>query len=162
MRTVPRPTISLWLISVSLVLLGVSAAFGGFLLVIDPSGARMQWSLALLEHSPFENFLIPGLLLGIVFGIGSFLALLALWFRPTWPLGTAITRFTGEHWSWSVAFTIGLGQVIWIVAEVLMVRVASWLQPVCVTLGVLIVLLTFEPGFRRSFALEKPANKARA
>jgi hypothetical protein len=162
MRNAPRPTISLWLLFVLLVLLGVGAAFGGFLLVIDPTGVRMQWSIALLEHSPFQNFLIPGLILGIVFGIGSFVALLALWFRPDWSLGTALTRFTGEHWSWSLAFALGLGQVIWIIAEVLMVRVPSWLQPACAALGVLIMLLTLEPGFRRYLALEKRADEARA
>jgi hypothetical protein len=154
MRTAPRPMISLWVLSVLLVLLGLGAASGGFSLVVDPTGARMQWSLALLEHSPFHDYLIPGLILGIVFGIGSFVALLTVWFRPAWAFGTALTRFTGEHWSWSAAFAVGLGQVIWIVTQVLMVGVTSWLQPACAGLGLLIVLLTLEPGFRRYLALD--------
>ena len=93
---------------------------------------------------------------GIVFGVGSFAVLMSVWFQPDWSFGTALTRFTGEHWSWSATFGIGLGQVIWIVTEVLMVREASWLQPVCAGVGILIVMLSFEPGFRRY--LSRPEN----
>jgi hypothetical protein len=155
MKTAPRPTYTLWLLSLTLVLLGIGAAFGGTMLVLDPTGGRMQWSLAMLEHSPFRDFLIPGLLLGIVFGIGSFVALWAVWFRPRWNIGTALTGFTGEHWSWSLTFAIGLGQVIWIITEVLMTREFSWLQPACAGLGIVIMLLTLEPGLRRYLALER-------
>jgi hypothetical protein len=146
---------SFWLLLLLLVLLGIGALGGGAFLIIDPTGASMQWSLTMLEHAPFRDFLIPGLILGIVFGIGSFVALWAVWFRPTWSLGTALTGFTGEHWSWSLTFAIGLGQVIWIVTEVLMTREISWLQPACAGLGIVIMLLTLEPGFRRDLALDR-------
>jgi hypothetical protein len=149
-----QPTYTLWLLSLMLVLLGVGAVVGGSMLVLDPTGTSMNWSLAMLEHSPFKNFLIPGLILGIVFGIGSFVALWAVWLRPTWNVGAALTGFTGEHWSWSLTFSIGLGQVIWIATQVLMIREFSWLQPACAGLGIVIMLLTLEPGFRRDLALE--------
>jgi hypothetical protein len=153
MNSAPRPKYTRWLLSLMLGLLGVGALFGGSMLALNPTGATMQWSLAMLEHSPFHDFLIPGLILGIVFGIGSFVALWAVWFRPTWSVGTALTGFTGEHWSWSLAFAIGLGQVIWIITEVLMTREISWLQPACAGLGIVIMLLTLEPGLRRDLAL---------
>jgi hypothetical protein len=68
--TTTRPTrpISLrWLLG-CLAFLGVSAAFGGILLVLNPTGARLQMPLSILQFSPFHNFLIPGLILGFVFG----------------------------------------------------------------------------------------------
>jgi hypothetical protein len=153
MQSPLRPPLSFFLMLLLLALLGVGALGGGVFLIIDPTGAKMQWSLEALERSPFENYLIPGLLLLVVFGLGSFAVLLALIFRPAWSLAITLTRSTGEHWSWAAAFAIGLGQVIWIVAEVLMVNISSWLQPVCVTIGVLIMLLTLEPGLRRYLAL---------
>jgi hypothetical protein len=143
-----RPVSLRWLLG-CLAFLGVSAAFGGIVLVLNPTGTWLQIPLSILQFSPFRDFLIPGLLLGIVFGLGSFATLLALWFRPAWPFGTALTRFTGAHWSWSAAVAIGLGQVIWIVTEMLMVRGADWLQFVYGGLGLLILLLSFQPGLRR-------------
>jgi hypothetical protein len=143
-----RPVSLRWLLG-CLAFLGVSAAFGGIVLTLNPTGTWLQIPLSILQFSPFRDFLIPGLILGIVFGLGSFATLLALWFRPAWSMGTALTRFTGAHWSWSAAVAIGLGQVIWIVTEMLMVRGTDWLQFVYGGLGLLIVLLSFQPGLRR-------------
>lgn len=146
-----RPVSLRWLLG-CLAFLGVSAAFGGIVLTLNPTGTWLQIPLSILQFSPFRDFLIPGLLLGIVFGLGSFATLLALWFRPVWPLGTALTRFTSAHWSWSAALAIGLGQVIWIITEMLMVRGTDWLQFVYGVLGLLILLLSFQPGLRRYLA----------
>jgi hypothetical protein len=151
--TLPTRPISLrWLLG-CLAFLGVSAAFGSILLVLNPTGARLQMPLSILQFSPFRDFLIPGLILGIVFGIGSFATIVVLWFRPAWSFGTALTRVTGEHWSWSAAVAVGLGQVIWIVTQMLMVHGTDWLQFVYGGLGLLIILLTFQPGLRRYLAL---------
>lgn len=147
-----RPISMRWLLG-CLAFLGVSAAFGGIVLTLNPTGTWLQIPLSILQFSPFRDFLIPGLILGIVFGIGSFATLLALWFRPIWPLGTALTGFTGAHWSWSAALAIGLGQVIWIVTEMVMVRGTDWLQFVYGGLGLLIALLSFQPSLRRYLAL---------
>jgi hypothetical protein len=147
-----RPSSLRWLLG-CLAFLGVSAAFGGIVLTLNPTGSWLQLPRSILQFSPFRDFLIPGLILGIVFGLGSFATLLALWFRPVWSFGTALTRFTGAHWSWSAALAIGLGQVIWIVTQMLMVRGADWLQFMYGGLGLLIVLLTFQPGLRRYLAL---------
>ncbi|NTW96927.1 MAG: hypothetical protein HGB28_00035 [Oscillochloris sp.] len=137
-----RPVSLRWLLG-CLAFLGMSAAFGGIVLTFNPTGTWLQIPLSILQFSPFRDFLIPGLLLGIVFGLGSFATLLALWFRPVWPLGTALTGFTGAHWAWSAALAIGLGQMIWIITEMLMVRGTDWLQFVYGGLGLLIVLLSF-------------------
>jgi hypothetical protein len=153
-----RPISLRWLLG-CLAFLGVSAAFGGIVLTLNPTGTWLQIPLSILRFSPFRDFLIPGLILGIVFGIGSFATLLALWFRPVWPLGTALTRFTGAHWAWSASLAIGLGQVIWIATEMLMVRGADWLQFMYGGLGLLILLLSFQPSLRRYLA-PGPAHKS--
>lgn len=151
-RQPTRPSSLRWLLG-CLAVLSVSAAFGGIVLVLNPTGTWLQIPLSILQFSPFRDFLIPGLILGIVFGVGSFATVLAVWFRPDWSFATALTRFTGAHWSWSAVVAIGLGQVIWIVTEMLMVRGADWLQFVYGSLGLLIVFLSFQPGTRRYLAL---------
>ena len=55
-----------------LVLLGLGALAGGIALMAAPDGSVMHFSVALLAGSPFADFTIPGLILGGLFGIGSF------------------------------------------------------------------------------------------
>ncbi len=62
-----------WLLLGLLMFLGVGALGGGAFLMIDPSGASMQWSLEALTGSLFQNYLISGLLLFTVFDVGSVL-----------------------------------------------------------------------------------------
>lgn len=40
---------------------GIGALYGGGLLVIDPSGAKIQLPLSYLHYSPFTDYLIPAL-----------------------------------------------------------------------------------------------------
>lgn len=47
----------------------VSAMFGGMGLIIDPTGERMQMPIEFLEHTPFIDFLIPGIILFTVNGL---------------------------------------------------------------------------------------------
>jgi len=55
--------------------IGVSACFGGGLLIVDPSGRLLGLSTSMLETTPFESYLIPGIVLLTVIGVGSFLVM---------------------------------------------------------------------------------------
>ncbi len=59
-----------------LALLGVSAVFGGWALTSSPTGDAIQLPIELLQGTPFDNYLIPGILL-LVFN--GFLSLSILW-----------------------------------------------------------------------------------
>ncbi|MEW6624904.1 MAG: hypothetical protein AB1420_17565 [Bacillota bacterium] len=50
-------------------LLGIGAFFGGLVLVIDPSGELIKMPIALLKHSPFNSFLVPGIILLTMLGV---------------------------------------------------------------------------------------------
>ena len=70
------------IIAVILLLLnGIGALYGGFMLIADPSGSILQMPLSYLEHSPFVDYLIPGIVLFIVNGIFSFVAIAALFLK---------------------------------------------------------------------------------
>ena len=51
---------------------GASAVFGGLILIIDPSGKTMQLPFEFLDHTPFNDFLIPGIILFTVNGLFHF------------------------------------------------------------------------------------------
>lgn len=82
--------------------------------MIDPSGNVMQMSTRLLEHSPFTNFLIPGLLLLLVNGLSS------LWI--SWIVSQQKANYQG--------FIVGQGVLLttWILIQVLLIREVLWLH----------------------------------
>ncbi len=73
-----RPNTTLRSASITLLaFIGLTASFGGGLLIADPSGGLLGLSTSLLETSPFSNYMFPGLILLIVLGGGSFLTMTA-------------------------------------------------------------------------------------
>ncbi len=106
---------------VLLAVLGLGALGGGVALVLQPDGSVMHFSPSLLAGSPFTDYFVPGLILGGLFGIGSFLvAVLGLRHEPLAPF---------------LAFAVGSAQMIWIVVELAIIRELSFLHPVCFALG---------------------------
>ncbi len=92
------------------VFLGIGALYGGSQFILAPDGHLMGMSAKTLADSPFRSYLVPGLVLFTVVGIGPFLA-------------AAITvgrlRFAP-----AAAVAVGLTLMGWITAE--MVMIAGW------------------------------------
>jgi len=71
----------------------VSALFGGFGLIYDPSGESMQMPIEFLKDSPFDSFLIPGIILFSVNGLfNAFVGFLGLKKKTVFPV---LTIFCG-------------------------------------------------------------------
>jgi hypothetical protein len=102
------------------VLIGLGAVGGGIGLVSDPSGADMGFSIEWLSGSPFANYLVPGLVLVAVNGLGN--------------LAGGVLSFTGRRFAGETATLLGLFLVAWIAVQMLLVPY-SWLQPLYLSLG---------------------------
>lgn len=77
--------------------MGVGALYGGFSLINDAEGFGME--SAWLEHSPFEDYLVPGLFLFVVVGLGNALgAVLALAGGRWWPVAAVANGATMFAW----------------------------------------------------------------
>ena len=50
---------------------GISAIYGGWSLIKDPSGGLLQMPLENLHNSPFKDYLIPGIILFVFNGLFS-------------------------------------------------------------------------------------------
>jgi hypothetical protein len=109
-----------------LMLLGLGALAGGIALVAKPDGSVMHFETGLLAGSPFTDFLVPGLILGGLFGIGSFVVA---------ALGLARVRLAPF-----LAFAIGCGQMIWIVIQLAIIKEVSVLHPAFFGVGLLIAV----------------------
>ena len=110
-----------------LALLSVTALGGGALLMIRPDGSLMGMSPGDFATTFFADFFWPGVILFSVFGIGSAVA----------AVGVSRRLVVGTTW----AMLVGSGQVIWILAQTVMIEHLSWLQAFYALLGVTITAL---------------------
>jgi len=102
--------------------IGLGALGGGFMLVRDPSGSALELPMSLLEGSPFPDFLIPGMFLFAVNGIGSM-------------IGAGLS-FTRRRYAQEIAIVLGAILVTWIVIQVVIISSFHWLHVLYFILGV--------------------------
>ncbi len=107
---------------------GLSALFGGSVLVAGPDGSIIGLPLSLLSTTPFTDFLVPGLILFTVLGIGSCIG---------WWLAF---RRSDHAIRW--VQVVGLGTVIWIVVQVIMIQAVDVLHVIYGTVGIAILFLS--------------------
>ncbi len=134
-----RPAAVLTTIGV-LVFLGISAFGGGVALVFSLGSAAPPQSW--LDKIPLvDSWTMPGLVLGLGFGVGSLIVAYGVTRRPHWAWLDVVERPTRHHWSWIATILIGLGQVVWITLELFYLPELSALQAVYGVVGVALLLL---------------------
>ncbi len=112
----------------------VSALFGGYMLIDDPTGASLQMPVDAMKNGPFRDFLIPGITLFTVLGVGSLLAL-------------SMLIFNVRHHV-RVVFFEGLATIGWIVTQMIIVQDIVLLQIVYLSVGAVLVLCSLSLSSR--------------
>jgi len=110
-----------------LVFTGICACFGGIVLVMDPTGSIIQMPVELLKHSPFTNFLIPGLILLIIIGIGSIV--------------TAVIVLLRNKYFPKFITASGSALIIWIITQIFMIQALSYLHFIYGGIGLILLIL---------------------
>ena len=111
------------------ILVGLGAATCGAMLIVVPSGAILRMYPGMLKGTPFADFLVPGMILFLVIGIGQLLGgFLTLRRR----------RFSGY-----LGAVLGFGLIIWIFVQVNMIGGGNILQYCYFTVGVVETALSF-------------------
>lgn len=131
-----RPPAALYALLVALAFQGLSGVAGGLGLVLDPSGRAIGLSPAWLEGAPFRDYLVPGLVLLTVLGLG--------------PLVVAYGVWAGRAWARWGSILVGTALMIWIGVEIAVIGYQSDppLQVVYGALGAVIVALALLPSVR--------------
>ena len=89
-----------------LLFLGLSGLYGGYKLMTDPTGGSLKMPLQLIEETPFQDYLIPGIILFSGIGILSIvIAILVLYKVKSYPI-----YIMGQ----------GVVLIIWLTTELLM------------------------------------------
>jgi hypothetical protein len=124
----------------------LSGLAGGFGLSLAPDGGTLQFPVSYLEGTPFDDYLVPGLILLVVLGI--------------FPLVVVYGLLRRRAWGWWGAGVLGVGLLIWLAVEVVLVgerlyadapgvSLAFWLGYGLV--GGAIVALCLAPPVRRFY-----------
>ncbi len=150
---------TVYLLIALLTFLDLNGLAGGVGLFGNPSGKAIGFPLAWLENTPFNSYLIPGIILFTALGIFPIIVSLLLWFKPKWSVMRGLEHLSHEHWSWQASLTVGSVAVIWIVVQFLMLGVRHpvqiGLELVVITLGIVIIAVTLFPSVQRYYALPK-------
>ncbi len=86
-----------------LLFLGIGGIYGAWMLISDPSGGNFEWSLSLLDGTPFNSFLIPGIILALSNGI--------------LPLFVASTLILKTKYSGCLLLVQGGVTIVWLTAQ---------------------------------------------
>lgn len=144
-RQQARPA-SLYVLMVALLFQGLSGVAGGYGFVGDPTGGALGIPVDWLQGSPFNDYLVPGLILLLLLGV--------------FPLFVVYGMWTRRAWSWGAALLVGLALIVWIAVEILIIGYHHRppLQLVYGSLGLLIVVLVLLPSVRRYLGGEEQSG----
>lgn len=107
---------------------GIGALFGGMLAFSSPDGTGFGLPAAeALNNSPFESFLIPGIFLFVVIGLGNLFAL-------------AISLLKNQYHAY-VSGCLGVIQCMWIVIQCMILSEVHILHIIFFIIGALQIFL---------------------
>jgi hypothetical protein len=131
------------------VFLGIGALGGGALLIISPSGKLLgDLPLSILKHSPFNDFLIPGIILFLVLGLSPCLLAIALIKKPASRFAEYFNFFKDMYWGWSFSIYLAFALIIWIQVETIFVRSVGWLQTFYMLYAIPLIFVALLPQVR--------------
>jgi hypothetical protein len=135
-----------------LAFLGISAIGGGGALIISPSGKLLGGlPLSILEHSPFNDFLIPGIILLLVLGIFTVLIVFALLKKLNFQFAERFNLFSDMYWAWTFSIYIAFALIIWIQVETIYIQGVGWLQTFYMLFSIPMIIVALLPQNRNTY-----------
>jgi hypothetical protein len=138
-------------VEILLFFLGVSAVAGGVGLVFGNEMFPSGW----IDEIPVvTSWLVPGLVLGVGFGIGSLVVGFGMVRRRQSRWLGFLECWTGEHWSWTATLVIGFAHMVWIGLELIYLPSYSWLQAIYGAVGLALFMMPWQLTVRRALAVD--------
>ena len=135
-----------------LVFLGLSAIGGGCALIISPSGKLLGGlPLSILKDSPFDDFLIPGMILFLVLGVFPIFIVYALIKKTNSTFADRLNLFLDMHWAWTFSIYIAFALIIWIQVETIYIQGVGWLQTFYMLYAIPMIICALLPQTRKIY-----------
>lgn len=115
------------------IFVGIGAVGGGLVPIIDPQ-TPLGMPVEVLKNSPFSNYLIPGIILFTIIGLGNIFSAIMFHFK------TRLQGYISSIFSWAL--------VIWIVVQCIMINAVAFLHVLFFGIGlvqaIIAMLMLFE------------------
>ncbi len=110
--------------------IAITATISGLLMIAGPDGAVFNLPTSILRDTPFNNFLVPGIILTTLVGGVNLVAVIT-------NLLSGPTRY-----NWAMAG----GAMIcgWIIVQLILLQAALWLHFLYLGTGLLIILIGYQ------------------
>ena len=122
------------------VFVGIGAMFGGLAAIVNPQ-EPLGMPVDALKNSPFSDYLIPGIILFIVIGLGNAFS--------------AVTILLKSGFQGYISSVFGWALVIWIVVQCIMFRAVVHLHVIFFIIGLIEAVLAMLILFKKR---QFPAN----
>jgi hypothetical protein len=131
--------------------LALGAIFGGGAMLFSPSGELLGMPLSMIKNSPFNSFLIPGIILFVALGLAPTLLIYALIYKPKSKLAGRINFFSDMHWSWSFSIYIAFALIVWIQIEMVFLNAVHWAHTFYMFYALAIIFFALLPPVRNLY-----------
>lgn len=113
------------------IIVGIGALFGGMAAILSPSGSAVGISASeALKNGPFTDFLIPGLFLFVIIGLGN--------------LGALITAKYKNRYQAYISGCLGVILCLWIIIQCYMLFMINALHIIFFIIGALEIFLSIK------------------
>lgn len=150
-RTNTGKTVSCYALIVLQFILGIGALFGGGALIVSPSGKLLHMPMYLLQYTPFQSFLIPGIILFSILGVYPILIAFALIYEKPKRFAEWLNFDHTSFWAWSHSLYIGFILIIWITIQMYLLRSIGFVHVLYIFIGLAIQAVTVLPSVRKHY-----------
>ena len=131
----------------------ISAVPAGWALISKPSGSKLGLPKILLNQSPFENFMIPGLFLFFILGLVPLIILYGLITKKEFKCFQKINIHKDHHWSWAFSYYFGLVLIVWINMQLYFRIEFDLFHLIYSILGLFIIFISHLPVTKYAFLI---------
>ncbi len=147
-------TIEIYILALLVLTEAFGALYGGYSMIIDPTGEKLKFPAGMLDNTIFPDYLIPGIILFTLLGILPLFLAYSLLFKPDWHIFNFLNIYAGYHWAWTYTLYMSILLVLWINIQMILINIGSVIQGVTGLLGSFILILTLMPRVKRQYRVQ--------
>jgi len=145
-----KKTFELYILYFWMAFLSLNGLGGGIVFLLEPDGSIMGMSTDWLAHTPFTNFLVPGICLFLLNGVFPLIALIGLIARKENRILNLLNVLKDKHWAWTFTLYSGIITISWIIVQQLIAEYFV-LQPIITAVGLINIVLVLMPRVQKRY-----------
>ena len=141
-----------YMLVILLIVLSLGAIYGGISLIYDSTGATLRLKIDEYYNYPFKDFMMPGFVLFLTFGILPLTLIYPLLTKPKLPWANVFNIYKKRHWAWTYPLYIGIFLVIWVDVQIATLGYYGFIQIFYSLYGLTLIIVSLLPKHMRHFA----------